>query len=37
MIMPQQGEPADLHVILKEFSRIVEGSPANRLLKDIPL
>lgn len=37
MIMPPQGEPEDLHLILKEFSRIVEASPANKLLKDIPL
>jgi membrane protein len=37
MIMPPQGEPEDLHLILKDFSRIIEGSPANRLLKDIPL
>ena len=37
MIMPPHGEPEDLHLILKEFSRIIEGSPANRLLKDIPL
>jgi membrane protein len=36
-IMPPQGEPEDLYLILKEFSRIVEGSPANKLLKDIPL
>jgi membrane protein len=37
MIMPPQGKPEDLQKILKEFSRIVEGSPANKLLKDIPL
>ena len=37
MIMPPQGEPEDLHLILKDFSRIIEGSPSNRLLKDIPL
>lgn len=37
MIMPPQGEPEDLQGILKEFSRIIEGSPSNRLLKDIPL
>jgi len=37
MIMPPQGEPEDLHLILKDFSRIIKGSPANRLLKDIPL
>ena len=37
MTMPPQGEPEDLQGILKEFSRTIEGSPANRLLKDIPL
>jgi membrane protein len=37
MIMPPQGELEDLPGILKEFSRTVERSPANRLLKDIPL
>ena len=37
MIMPPQGEHEGLQGILKEFSRVVEGSPANRLLKDIPL
>ena len=37
MIMPPQGEPEDLHLILKDFSRIIKGSPSNRLLKDIPL
>jgi membrane protein len=36
-IMPLHGEPADLQGVLKEFNRMVEGSPANRLLKDIPL
>ena len=35
--MPPQDEPEGLQGILKEFSRTVEGSPANRLLKDIPL
>ncbi len=37
MIMPPQGELEDLHLILKDFSRIIKGSPSNRLLKDIPL
>jgi membrane protein len=37
MIIPPQGELEVLQGILKEFSRIVEGSPANRLLKDIAL
>ncbi len=37
MTIPTQGETEDLPGILKEFSRTVEGSPANKLLKDIPL
>jgi membrane protein len=30
-----QNEPEELQGILKEFGRIMEGSPANKLLKDI--
>ncbi len=35
--MPPQDEPEGLQGILKEFSRTIDGSPANKLLKDIPL
>jgi len=37
MGMSAGDESEDLQGILKEFSRAMEGSPANRLLKDIPL
>ena len=37
MGMPAGDESEDLQGILKEFSRVIEGSPANRLLKAIPL
>ena len=37
MGMSAGDESEDLQGILKEFSRVMEGSPANRLLKDIPL
>jgi len=35
--MPIEDYSKDFEGILKEFSRIIEGSDANRLLKDIPL
>ena len=37
MGMSAGDESEDLQGILKELSRVMEGSPANRLLKDIPL
>ncbi|HVN70661.1 MAG TPA: YihY/virulence factor BrkB family protein [Desulfomonilia bacterium] len=35
--MPIEDYSKDIEGILKEFNRIIEGSDANRLLKDIPL
>jgi len=35
--LPGQALSADLQEILKDFGRAVEASPANRLLKDIPV